>query len=196
MIAVPLPADPLTLFRRWFAEAEAAEPSDANAMTLATADADGRPSARIVLMKDCDETGFVFYTNTLSRKGRELAANANAHLLFHWKSVRLQVRIDGRVEPVTSAEADAYFAQRPRASQIGAWASEQSQPLDTRATLEARFADYDARFAGEVPRPPHWSGYRLRPARVEFWVDRRDRLHERYIYDRDGDGWSQSMQYP
>ncbi|MBB4633724.1 pyridoxamine 5'-phosphate oxidase [Sphingosinicella soli] len=192
-----LPHDPFDLFARWFEEASASEPNDANAMSLATADADGRPSVRIVLLKDVDPRGFTFYTNTLSRKGRELAANPQAHLNFHWKSLRRQVRIDGAVEPVTPAEADAYFAVRPRASQIGAWASFQSEPLDDRATLEARVGEFTAKYeGGDVPRPPHWSGYRVVPARMEFWVDRRDRLHERTIYDCGSSGWTRSMQYP
>jgi pyridoxamine 5'-phosphate oxidase len=191
-----LPADPYTLFASWFAEAHASEPSDANAMALATADSDGLPSVRIVLLKGVDARGFTFYTNTQSRKGRELAANPNAQLNFHWKSLRRQVLIDGAVEPVSDAEADAYFATRPRASQLGAWASDQSRPLDSRSTLEQRFAEMDARFPNDVPRPPHWSGYRVVPARIEFWIDRRDRLHERYVYDRVGAGWRQSMLYP
>ena len=192
-----LPDDPFEFFGRWFQEASASEPSDANAMSLATADADGRPSVRIVLLKDVDPGGFTFYTNTLSRKGRELAANPHAHLNFHWKSLRRQVRIDGAVEPVTPAEADDYFAVRPRASQIGTWASFQSQPLDDRATLEGRVAEFSAKFeGGDVPRPPHWSGYRVVPSRIEFWQDRANRLHERYIFDRDGSGWVRSMQCP
>ena len=193
-----LPDDPFTLFAAWFQEAEGAEPNDPNAMALATADAEGRPSVRIVLLKDVDPRGFTFYTNTLSRKGRELAANPHAHLDFLWKSLGRQVRVDGTAEPVSAAEADAYFAVRPRASQIGAWASLQSEPLGDRATLEARVAEFTAKYeGGDVPRPPHWSGYRIVPARIEFWVARHDRLHERYIYERAaGDGWSLSMQYP
>ncbi|MFD0847986.1 pyridoxamine 5'-phosphate oxidase [Sphingosinicella xenopeptidilytica] len=192
-----LPDDPFEFFGRWFQEASTSEPSDANAMSLATADADGRPSVRIVLLKDVDPRGFTFYTNTLSRKGRELAANPHAHLNFFWKSLGRQVRIDGAVQPVSAAEADAYFAVRPRASQIGAWASFQSEPLDDRATLEGRVAEFTAKYdGGDVPRPPHWSGYRVVPSRIEFWQNRESRLHERYIYDRDGSGWARSMQYP
>lgn len=192
-----LPDDPFEFFGRWFQEASTSEPSDANAMSLATADADGRPSVRIVLLKDVDPRGFTFYTNTLSRKGRELAANPHAHLNFFWKSLGRQVRIDGAVQPVSAAEAEAYFAIRPRASQIGAWASFQSQPLDDRATLEGRVAEFTAKYdGGDVPRPPHWSGYRVVPSRIEFWQNRESRLHERYIYDRDGSGWARSMQYP
>lgn len=192
-----LPDDPFEFFGRWFQEASASEPSDANAMSLATADADGRPSVRIVLLKDVDQSGFTFYTNTLSRKGRELAANPRAHLNFFWKSLGRQVRIDGAVQPVSAAEADAYFAIRPRASQIGAWASFQSEPLDDRATLEGRVAEFTAKYdGGDVPRPPHWSGYRVVPSRIEFWQNRESRLHERYIYDRAGSGWTRSMQYP
>ncbi|MBL8646273.1 MAG: pyridoxamine 5'-phosphate oxidase [Sphingosinicella sp.] len=192
-----LPDDPFEFFGRWFQEASTSEPSDANAMSLATADADGRPSVRIVLLKDVDPRGFTFYTNTLSRKGRELAANPHAHLNFFWKSLGRQVRIDGAVQPVSAADADAYFAIRPRASQIGAWASFQSQPLGDRATLEGRVAEFTAKYdGGDVPRPPHWSGYRVVPSRIEFWQNRESRLHERYIYDRDGNGWARSMQYP
>lgn len=192
-----LPDDPFEFFGRWFQEASTSEPSDANAMSLATADADGRPSVRIVLLKDVDPRGFTFYTNTLSRKGRELAANPHAHLNFFWKSLGRQVRIDGTVQPVSAAEADAYFAVRPRASQIGAWASFQSEPLDDRATLEGRVAEFTAKYdGGDVPRPPHWSGYRVVPSRIEFWQNRESRLHERYIYDRAGSGWARSMQYP
>lgn len=191
------PDDPFEFFGRWFQEASTSEPSDANAMSLATADADGRPSVRIVLLKDVDPRGFTFYTNTLSRKGRELAANPHAHLNFFWKSLGRQVRIDGAVQPVSAADADAYFAIRPRASQIGAWASFQSQPLDDRATLEGRVAEFTAKYdGGDVPRPPHWSGYRVVPSRIEFWQNRESRLHERYIYDRAGSGWTRSMQYP
>ena len=192
-----LPDDPFEFFGRWFQEASTSEPSDANAMSLATADADGRPSVRIVLLKDVDPRGFTFYTNTLSRKGRELAANPRAHLNFFWKSLGRQVRIDGAVQPVSAAEADAYFAIRPRASQIGAWASFQSEPLDDRATLEGRVAEFTAKYdGGDVPRPPHWSGYRVVPSRIEFWQNRESLLHERYIYDRAGSGWTRSMQYP
>jgi pyridoxamine 5'-phosphate oxidase len=192
-----LPAEPLVLFADWMKEAEASEPSDANAMSVATATGDGIPSVRIVLLKEFDARGFAFYTNTKSRKGSEIAQNPHACLNFHWKTLRRQVRINGTVECVSEAEADSYFASRPRASQIGAWASDQSRPLDARRTLEQRVADFEAKYANsDVPRPAHWSGYRVVPVRIEFWVDRRDRLHERYIYDRSGPTWSLSMQHP
>jgi pyridoxamine 5'-phosphate oxidase len=192
-----MPADPHSLFRDWFAEARLSEPNDANAMALATADADGRPSARMVLLKGHDAHGFVFYTNLDSRKGGELAANPHAALLFHWKSLRRQVRIEGDVEPVTAAEADAYFATRSRDSQLGAWASEQSRPLASRAVFESRYEEMAARFkGGDVPRPPRWSGFRLVPERIEFWSDRAHRLHERRLFERSGGGWSEGLLYP
>jgi pyridoxamine 5'-phosphate oxidase len=192
-----MPADPHSLFRDWFAEARLSEPNDANAMALATADADGRPSARMVLLKGHDAHGFVFYTNLDSRKGGELAANPHAALLFHWKSLRRQVRIEGDVEPVTAAEADAYFATRSRDSQLGAWASEQSRPLASRAVFESRYEEMAARFeGGDVPRPPRWSGFRLVPERIEFWTDRAHRLHERRLFKRAAEGWSEGLLYP
>jgi pyridoxamine 5'-phosphate oxidase len=192
-----MPADPHSLFRDWFAEARLSEPNDANAMALATADADGRPSARMVLLKGHDAHGFVFYTNLDSRKGGELAANPHAALLFHWKSLRRQVRIEGDVEPVTAAEADAYFATRSRDSQLGAWASEQSRPLASRAVFESRYGEMAARFeGGDVPRPPRWSGFRLVPERIEFWTDRAHRLHERRLFKRAAEGWSEGLLYP
>ena len=190
-------SDPHALFESWFAEARAAEPNDADAMAVATADAKGRPSARMVLLKGHDEEGFVFYTNLGSRKGDELAANPHASLLFHWKSLRRQVRIEGAVEPVDEAEADQYFATRSRDSQLGAWASDQSRPLDRRETFEARYCEIKARFDGEaVPRPPFWSGYRVVPQRIEFWIDREHRLHERRLFERVGGGWSEGLLYP
>jgi pyridoxamine 5'-phosphate oxidase len=191
-------ADPHALFDSWLAEARLSEPNDPVAMALATADAAGRPSVRMVLMKGHDARGFVFYTNWKSRKGAELAANPHAALLFHWKSLRRQVRIEGKVEPVAGAEADAYFATRSRDSQLGAWASDQSQPLDRRETFEARYRDMVARFeGGDVPRPPHWSGYRVAPERIEFWSDRAHRLHERRLFARDAAGeWSEGLLYP
>jgi pyridoxamine 5'-phosphate oxidase len=191
-------ADPHALFEEWLAEARLSEPNDPVAMALATADPEGRPSVRMVLMKGHDARGFVFYTNWKSRKGAELAANPHAALLFHWKSVRRQVRVEGKVEPVAEAEADAYFATRSRDSQLGAWASDQSQPLDRRETFEARYQDMVARFgAGDVPRPPHWSGYRVAPERIEFWSDRAHRLHERRLFVRDPAGeWSEGLLYP
>jgi pyridoxamine 5'-phosphate oxidase len=189
--------DPHKLFEEWFAEAQLAEPNDANAMALATADAEGRPSLRMVLLKGHDEHGFVFYTNLDSRKGEELAANPNAALLFHWKSLRRQVRIEGRVMAVEEKEADIYFATRSRDSQLGAWASDQSRPLDRRETFEARYQDMLARFeGGEVPRPARWSGLRVAPDRLEFWTDRAHRLHERRLFVRDGEGWREGLLYP
>jgi pyridoxamine 5'-phosphate oxidase len=190
--------DPHALFDRWFAEAGAAEPNDPSAMALATADSEGRPSVRMVLMKGHDERGFAFYTNSRSRKGDELAANPCAALLFHWKSLRRQVRVEGRVEPVSDAEADAYFATRSRDSRLGAWASDQSRPLSSRAAFEARYADLAADYEGrEVPRPSHWWGYRLVPERIEFWTDRPHRLHERRLFTLGEDGgWSEGLLYP
>ena len=189
--------NPHALFDRWLDEARQSEPNDPTAMTLATADAAGRPSARMVLMKGHDARGFVFYTNLDSRKGAELAGNPRAALLFHWKSLRRQVRVEGPVEAVADAEADAYFATRSRDSQLGAWASEQSRPLSSRAEFEARYAAMVARFdGGEVPRPPRWSGWRVVPERIEFWNDRAHRLHERRLFVREGEAWSEGLLYP
>jgi pyridoxamine 5'-phosphate oxidase len=190
-------ADPFVMFRNWFAEAQQSEPSDPNAMTLATCSPAGCPASRIVLLKDWDAAGFVFYTNVESRKGDELAANPRAALLFHWKSLRRQVRIEGDVEQATEAEADAYYASRPRISRLGAWASIQSRPLPERAELERRLSKYEAEYPGEnIPRPPYWSGYRVVPARIEFWQDMPFRLHDRTVFTRTEDGWSQSKLYP
>jgi pyridoxamine 5'-phosphate oxidase len=190
--------DPFALFDNWFAAARASEPNDPEAMALATADRAGRPSVRMVLLKGHDARGFVFYTNDESRKGGELAANRHASLLFHWKSLRRQVRIEGSVERVDEAEADAYFASRGRDSQLGAWASDQSRPLDERAHFMARFEEMQARFeGGAVPRPPHWGGYRVAPRRIEFWSDGEHRLHERRLFTpREGGGWDEGLLYP
>jgi pyridoxamine 5'-phosphate oxidase len=189
--------DPFALFDQWYAEAREAEPNDPGAMTLATADATGLPSARIVLLKGHGPDGFVFYTNEQSAKGGQLAANPKAAVLFHWKSLRRQVRAEGAIERVSDAEADTYFATRGRDSQLGAWASDQSRPLDDRATFEARFEAMKHRFeGGDVPRPPHWGGYRVIPDRIEFWTDREHRLHERRLFTRSGDGWSEGLLYP
>ncbi|WP_426264772.1 pyridoxamine 5'-phosphate oxidase [Sphingomonas sp. PWP1-2] len=189
--------DPFQLFDTWYAEARVSEINDSNAMALATADADGRPSSRMVLLKGHGPDGFVFYTNRGSRKAGELAANAHVALLFHWKSQRRQIRIEGSVARATDAESDAYFASRGRDSQLGAWASDQSRPLDDRATFEARFAEMQAKFDGQdVPRPPFWGGYRVTPAVIEFWQDRAHRLHERRVFTRTADGWTEGLLYP
>jgi pyridoxamine 5'-phosphate oxidase len=188
---------PFDLFTGWFAEARESEINDSNAMALATVDADGRPSVRMVLLKGHDARGFVFYTNLEGRKAQDIAANPAVALLFHWKSLRRQVRIEGSVAPVTDAEGDAYFASRARDSQIGAWASDQSRPLPDRATFERRFEAMQARFDGkDVPRPPHWSGFRVVPDRIEFWQDRAHRLHERRLFTRTADGWREGLLYP
>jgi len=190
-------SDPFQLFDAWFAEARAAEVNDPEAMALATADATGQPSVRMVLLKGHGRDGFIFYTNEQSAKGDQLAENPRAALLFHWKALRRQVRIEGAVERVPDAEADAYFASRARDSQIGAWASDQSRPLDRRATFEQRFEETKRNYAGrDVPRPPHWRGYRVIPARIEFWSDRPHRLHERRLFTLGDDGWSEGLLYP
>lgn len=189
--------DPHALFDSWYAEARASELNDSNAMALATADGEGRPSVRMVLLKGHDARGFVFYTNLESRKAGELIENPHAALLFHWKSLRRQIRIEGAVSRVTDTEGDAYFATRSRDSQLGAWASDQSRPLESRALFETRYREMADRFAGQpVPRPPHWSGFRIAPERIEFWLDREHRLHERRLFVRDGDGWREGMLYP
>jgi pyridoxamine 5'-phosphate oxidase len=189
--------DPIARFSAWLAEAEASEPNDPNAVALATVNADGQPSVRMVLLKGLSADGFVFYTNQQSRKADDLRAVPRAALLFHWKSLRRQVRVEGAVSAVTDAEADAYFASRGRISQLGAWASDQSRPLDSRATLEAQLAEVTARFDGQdVPRPPHWSGYRVAPERIEFWQDGAHRLHDREVYERDGTEWRTGRLFP
>lgn len=189
--------DPHALFDRWLTEAESHEPNDPNAMALATVDSHGQPSVRMVLLKGHDPRGFVFYTNQHSRKASDLTTNPRAGLLFHWKSLRRQVRVDGPIETVTDAEANTYFATRNRVSQLGAWASDQSSPLADRATLEAQLADVTARFQGQdVPRPPHWSGYRVLPKTIEFWEDGAHRLHNRRLFTQGGDGWTEGLLYP
>lgn len=189
--------DPFSLFADWFADAKRKEPNDPNAMALATADETGLPDVRMVLLKDFDADGFVFYTNLESAKGLQIGANPQAALCFHWKSLRRQVRLRGAVEPVTPDEADAYFASRARDSRIGAWASKQSRSLESRFALEKAVAREAARFGlGTVPRPPHWSGFRLKPQHFEFWRDRPFRLHDRLVFDRRDAGWTSSRLYP
>lgn len=189
--------DPFDLFAEWMKEAVAKEPNDANGMALATVDEAGMPDLRMVLLKDAGPDGFVFYSNLGSAKGRQLEANPKAALLFHWKSLRRQVRVRGNVVPVTPDEADAYFATRARPAQIGAWASDQSQPLPDRLALEKRIAEMGLKFGiGKVTRPPHWSGFRVVPQTIEFWRDRPFRLHERLVFERAGEGWTTQRLYP
>ena len=189
--------DPVDLFNAWLAEAEKAEPADANAMVLASVGDSGQPSARVVLLRGVDARGFVFYTNLKSRKGQELLAHQNAALNFYWKSLNRQVRIEGQVEMVADEEADAYFASRPRLSKIGAWASEQSALLDSMGALEERVAAFEEKYPGDdIPRPTHWSGFRLVHTYLEFWDERPYRLHERVCYTRDGDSWVTKRLYP
>lgn len=190
--------DPYALFAEWLAEATATEPNDPNALCLATATPEGRPSARMVLLKGQDARGFVFYTNLEGRKGGELAANPHAALCFHWKTLQRSVRVEGPVDLVSDEEADAYYASRSRGSRIGAWASRQSRPLEGRWALEKAVAEYTLKFGlGEIPRPPHWSGFRLVPTRIEFWRDMPFRLHERRIFLANGEGgWGTETLYP
>ncbi len=189
--------DPMTIFDAWMAEARASEINDSNAMALATVGADGQPSVRMVLLKGHGPDGFVFYTNQNSRKASQLSANGRAALLFHWKSLRRQVRVEGPVSTVSAAEADAYFASRARDSQLGAWASLQSETLADRATFEARFEEFRSRYeGGDVPRPPHWGGYRVTPERIELWEDRAHRLHHRRLFLRQGTDWAETLLYP
>ena len=198
MVRLPM-SDPFERFATWYAEAVKAIHEDPNAMVLSTVGTGGRPSARVVLLKGFDARGFVFYTNLESRKGRELAAHPAASLNFHFRPLGRQVRVEGLVEKVSPEEADTYFATRPRGSQVGAWASTQSAPLPKRATLEARVAEVEAQYRGKpIPRPPHWSGYRLVPDQIEFWVGRENRLHERELFMRDAPGapWTVQHLYP
>ena len=189
--------DPFALFDAWLAEARASEPNDPEAMAFASADAEGRPSVRIVLLRSVGPQGFGFFTNLDSRKGGELVANPNGALAIHWKSLRRQVRAEGPVEPVSEAEADAYFASRSRESRIGSWASDQSRPLESREAFEARYAQMQQKFEGQdVPRPPRWSGLRLVPHTIEFWTDRPHRLHERRLFTRADSGWDEGLLYP
>jgi pyridoxamine 5'-phosphate oxidase len=189
--------DPFALFERWFAEARESEPNDPDAMAFATADAEGRPSVRMVLLRRHGPDGFGFFTNLDSRKGDELTDNPRGALAIHWKSLRRQVRAEGPVVQVTDEEADDYFAGRSRESRIGSWASDQSRPLETRELFEQRYRSAIAEFEGkDVPRPPRWSGFRLIPDRIEFWSDRPHRLHERRLFVRDGDDWSEGLLYP
>ncbi len=189
--------DPFALFDIWYAEARTSEINDSNAMALATTNSDGQPSVRMVLLKGHGPDGFVFYTNQESNKARQIGERPFAALLFHWKSLRRQIRIEGKVMSVDAVTADTYFATRGRDSQLGAWASDQSRPLDSRATFEARFVEMQNRFEGGlVPRPPHWSGYCVVPNRIEFWQDREHRLHERRLFTRSGADWVEGMLYP
>lgn len=192
-------SEPFSVFEDWLAEAKASEPNDPNAMALATVDSDGLPNVRMVLLKGHDPGGFVFYTNIGSQKGEELSGRQKAALVFHWKSLRRQVRVRGPVSQVTPEEADAYYASRPRDSRIGAWASQQSRPLESRFALEKAVAKYAAKYAiGEVPRPPYWTGFRIAPLYIEFWKDGAFRLHDRIVFRRRSpdDAWEKTRLYP
>ena len=190
-------SEPLELFANWFGDAEKTEPNDPNAVALATVDAEGLPDVRMVLLKGYDERGFVFYTNFESAKGVEILGSMKAAMCFHWKSLRRQVRLRGPVEIVSDEEADAYYASRARGSRIGAWASKQSRPLESRFALEKAVTEYTARHAiGDIPRPPYWSGFRIMPQTIEFWHDRPFRLHDRLVFSRDGEGWRTTRLYP
>lgn len=190
-------AEPYRLFAQWLEDATKSEPNDPNALALATVDADGMPDVRMVLLKGFDERGFVFYTNFESAKGEEILSSMKAAMCFHWKSLRRQVRVRGPVEQVSDAEADEYYASRPRGSRIGAWASRQSRPLESRFALEKAVAEYTAKYAiGEIPRPPHWSGFRIMPQSIEFWHDRPFRLHDRVKFTRSQDSWDKTRLYP
>jgi len=194
--AVEQALDPLTVFQQWFHEAEASEPNDPNAVALATATKDGRPSVRMVLMKKLDERGFCFYTNADSRKGCELKGNPRAALCFHWKSLRRQVRVEGPVVELPAEDADRYFHSRSRMSQVGAAVSQQSRPLDSRQHLEEMVKQFDAEHPGEVPRPEYWRGFAVVPERIELWMDGDYRLHNRFLFVREGDGWTRTRLYP
>jgi len=194
---IPSAADPMALFESWFNDAKESEPNDPDAMSLATATPDGVPSVRMILLKRLGPDGFCFYTNKESRKGEQIAANAHAALCFHWKSLRRQVRVEGTLFEVTPEQADAYFASRSRESRVAAWASDQSREMDDRQAFLDRVAEADARFEGqEVGRPPHWSGFRLEPAMIEFWLNQPHRMHDRVVYRRKGDGWATARLFP
>jgi pyridoxamine 5'-phosphate oxidase len=195
-IAAATALDPISLFRVWLTEAEAEEPNDPNAVALATATRDGTPSVRMVLLKGLDERGFAFYTNAESRKGAEMAANPRAALCFHWKSLRRQVRVEGSVTELPAAEADAYFHSRSRGSQLGAAVSRQSRVLESREVLEEMVREYAAQHEGEIARPDRWRGYVLRPEQVEFWINRNDRLHDRFLFMRGSGGWVKNRLFP
>lgn len=189
--------EPFALFSQWLGEAEKSEPNDPNGLALSTVDESGLPNVRMVLLKGHDERGFVFYTNFESAKGREILGHRKAAMLFHWKSLRRQIRIRGYVEIVSDAEADEYYASRPRLSRIGAWASSQSRPLESKFALEKAVAEVTMKYpVGEIPRPPHWSGFRVKPVEIEFWKDGAFRLHDRIKFVRDGEGWTKTRLYP